>query len=78
MRQIGSVTSTEYWIKETLPGNARVTFAQPGGDAQYVSVRHNKIGPFVSIPEAADYLAVFGALHASYEIETVTRVHATP
>lgn len=57
------------WIVQRLPGLAYTTFRGLDGEEVRVGITATRIGPFVEIPAAADWLRKHAIRHASYEIQ---------
>lgn len=58
-----------FYITERTPGNAFTTYKSKDGAAVRVPIGADRIGPFPSIPAAADYLSAHALPQASYLIE---------
>lgn len=63
-----TMTKREIYIIQKTPGNAFTTYKSPDGLSAQLPIGPDVIGPFDSIPEAADYLSRNAILHASYEV----------
>ena len=65
-----------YFIVERAPGNSFTTYRSPAIGEQRVPIGVRRIGPFGSIPAAADWLSVHAFKLATYTIEEHVDVRA--